>query len=131
MGNVYVLPVFLFLDVHTYVYAGVHAQRPEETASSHLFLRWDLSLSLELGWQSANPSAPPDSGPHSAGFTGAMDSHVQLLHRFEFRSSSYKASILTFLYTKQSPRHYQLRNHTYTKYLIFNISSTLFVVIRV
>lgn len=97
----------------------------------HLFLRWDLSLSLELGWQSANPSAPPDSGPHSAGFTGAMDSHVQLLHRFGFRSSSYKASILTFLYTKQSPWHYQLRNHTYTKYLIFNISSTLFVVIRV
>lgn len=95
-----------------------------------IFLRWDLSLNLELGWQSANPSTPPASSPHSVGFTGAMGSHAQLLHRFwafEFRSSSYKASILTFLSTKQSPRHYKLRNHIYiyiyTKYLIFNISS--------
>lgn len=61
------------------------------------FLRWDLSLNLELGWQSANPSTPPASGPHSAGFTAAMDSHGQLLHRFwafEFRSSSYKKAFL-------------------------------------
>lgn len=123
------LPVSLFLDVHTYVYAGVHAQRLRRLSSIHVtlhlnFLRWDLSLSLGLGWQSVNPSTLPDSGPHSAGFTGAMDSHAQHLHRFEFRSSFYKASILTFLSTKQSPWHYQLRNHIYTKYLIFNISST-------
>lgn len=94
----------LLMCTHMCMLACMHRdlRRPSSVrVTLHLiFLRWDLSLSLEIGWQSANPSAPPDSGPHSAGFTGAMDSHAQLLHRFEFRSSSYKASILTFLYTK-------------------------------
>lgn len=40
---------------------GVHSQRPEEDCS----LKTGSLTEPELGWQSANPSNPPDSSFHS------------------------------------------------------------------